>query len=104
MTSVVIYIFVFFNDTATPGSYTYRHTRSLPDALPTCQLVLFHRQEIDPPVDRHGFDGTDEIPGVGRRDPLLAGDQRHRVRPFGPDDAVVVLPRDRKSTRLNSSH
>src|SRR3546814_7857203 len=26
---------------------------------------------------------------------LFPGDQRHRVRPFGPDDAIVVLPRQK---------
>src|SRR3546814_11056524 len=31
---VIILVFFFFNDTATTGIYTYRHTLSLHDALP----------------------------------------------------------------------
>jgi hypothetical protein len=42
-------------------------------------------------VDGHGFDGADEIARAGRRDLLLAGDQRHLRGALDLDDAIVVL-------------
>ena len=55
-------------------------------------LDLVDGEEADGPVQRHGFDGADEIAGPGRQDLLLAGDQRHGAVALDPADAVVVLP------------
>src|SRR3712207_8511536 len=81
MMSIYIIIFFFFNDTATTEIYTL----SLHDALPICR-------------DRHDRGHADRL----RRDPARPGvdvddDQRAGV---GAPPAL----RDRKSTRLNSSH
>ena len=55
------------------------------------ELDLVHRQEIDRPVERHRFDGADEIGRVGRDDLLLAGDEGDRAGTPELDDAVVIL-------------
>ena len=47
----------------------------------------------DTAVERHGFDGADEIARAGRGDLLLAGDQRHLRGALDLHDAVVVLAR-----------
>jgi hypothetical protein len=47
------------------------------------ELDLVDRQAIRPAVQRHRFDGADEIARIGRHDLLLAGDQRDGARaPF----------------------
>src|SRR3546814_18350100 len=92
-------MFFFFNDTATTEIYTYLHTLSLHDALPICCEWF----SISGANDQ--FHACDEE--KGRADPFvlaeaaspLALDQR-RAEP-GRNAAVR---RDRKSTRLNSSH
>src|SRR3712207_7678835 len=66
--------FIFFNDTATTEIYTL----SLHDALPICQIA--YRPAL--PSNRYG-EGAHVITFSDGRD---------------------VLERDRKSTRLNSSH
>src|SRR5687768_18228699 len=71
--------FFFFIDTATAGIYTL----SLHDALP-----IFPRQLAVRARDRG--DRRDRVHGL------------HRVR--RPEDQLRRLRRDRKSTRLNSSH
>src|SRR2546430_13558971 len=68
LSTVIIFIFFFFNDTATTEIYTL----SLHDALPIC------RQR--------------DAKSAGRGGQIVA----HR--------GVAVVQRDRKSTRLNSSH
>ena len=45
-------------------------------------LDFVNGQEFDFSVQRHGFNGTDEIVGPGRDDFLFAGDQRTRAVPF----------------------
>ena len=50
-------------------------------------------QERHDAVERHGFDGADEIARAGRGDFLLAGDQRHLRGAFDLHDAIVVLAR-----------
>src|SRR5258708_30647872 len=70
-------LFFFFNDTATTEIYTL----SLHDALPICH----HRRQLR--LVRSAWDW--------RRGSSIAG-RRHRL--------AIELPRDRKSTRLNSSH
>ena len=42
------------------------------------ELDLVDREEGDRPVERHRFDGADEIARLGRDDLLLAGDQGDR--------------------------
>src|SRR5260221_12945273 len=83
--SVFPLFFFFFNDTATTEIYTL----SLHDALPICE-ARFEREpdEIDPPEDRLAVAA---LPGS-------AGGRRQQARLF------IVPQRDRKSTRLNSSH
>src|SRR2546430_12610047 len=71
------FLFFFFNDTATTEIYTL----SLHDALPICRDRGRRRR------------------AAGRRD-HPAGAGLHA----GPARRVRRLPRDRKSTRLNSSH
>src|SRR3712207_7369767 len=75
-----ICLFFFFNDTATTEIYTL----SLHDALPIC---------VDGPQRR----ADDRRPG------LDVQAQGRRRRDVGDDDADGPR-RDRKSTRLNSSH
>src|SRR3712207_6992313 len=85
--------FFFFNDPATTEIYTL----SLPDALPICE-------------DRRGGQqgGVPDHPRVARRPargrrPLRARPRRQpRLVPRARGRADA--PRDRKSTRLNSSH
>src|SRR2546426_11783518 len=72
------FLFFFFNDTATTEIYTL----SLHDALPIC---LFGGEGR---VDRYVSRASAQAGIVGQR-------------PFGP---VLGNDRDRKSTRLNSSH
>src|SRR3712207_7213936 len=78
-------IFFFFNDTATTEIYTL----SLHDALPICR-VRDHR-----PLGRPGLDVQHHVERVRRR--------RGQV-PDVHHDRGEVVRRDRKSTRLNSSH
>src|SRR5438876_7652798 len=80
--------FFFFNDTATTAIYTL----SLHDALPISRLSLRHDD-----ADQLFF-WVDPEPGARSATPgELAGRAGHRVD-------TAVLPEDRKSTRLNSSH
>src|SRR5438552_14660689 len=72
----VLYCFFFFNDTATTEIYTL----SLHDALPICAAHAAVRGDPREPYTV-----------IARRD-------------VGEGHAGVVADRDRKSTRLNSSH
>src|SRR3712207_9446871 len=79
-----LYIFFFFfNDTATTEIYTL----SLHDALPISQ-------------PGHG-DGSD---GSAMSDPVTAWSFRYRPHSTAAAIASAPVRRDRKSTRLNSSH
>src|SRR3712207_7224883 len=85
-----LYYYFFFNDTATTEIYTL----SLHDALPICEQA----QEGDV-ADRLQVGDA----GGGRRD----DEQAVHAQPLQRAEVggVVVEPdRDRKSTRLNSSH
>src|SRR2546430_8621575 len=73
-----LFLFFFFNDTATTEIYTL----SLHDALP-----IYRRQRRD-------HQGRHLLPDDGEEAPARAGDRR----------AEPPAVRDRKSTRLNSSH
>ena len=46
------------------------------------ELDLVDGEELHLAVERHGFDGADEIARAGRDDLLLAGDQRHLRAPL----------------------
>src|SRR3712207_8335762 len=76
--------FFFFNDTATTEIYTL----SLHDALPISDISLFS-------LDRGGRDPT-KVPHTAHF-PRFVSPARMRT-------AKCTPPRDRKSTRLNSSH
>src|SRR5258708_22792751 len=83
---LVMFLFFFFNDTATTEIYTL----SLHDALPIC----FEGVVFDPP--RAGARSQAE-PLARSTVPKVAGSQETATT-FG------TVERDRKSTRLNSSH
>src|SRR3546814_10974260 len=98
--------FLFFIDTATTESYTYCHTLPLPDALPIC---LYRRPDGDgrprcDPPRAAGIAGRDRR---GARNRMARGPRR---RCAARDEFVprrerhTATARDRKSTRLNSSH
>src|SRR3989442_11467212 len=70
------FLFFFFNDTATTEIYTL----SLHDALPISRV-------------------EDAVPARGAEQGAV-----RPVRPLRDRDAELVVERDRKSTRLNSSH
>src|SRR2546426_11956870 len=81
----------FFNDTATTEIYTL----SLHDALPICPVVV--------------HTNTEEMVAVAIKNPLtiIASDaywQDGTGHPRTTGTFARVLGRDRKSTRLNSSH
>src|SRR3546814_15525653 len=96
------YFFVF-NDTATPEIYTYLHTLSLHDALPSSAREGAHEDH---------FSGAGGALSHGREVQSQEGRQgRHRLRPLEGRDRRGAPRRphhgprgDRKSTRLNSSH
>src|SRR3712207_8931765 len=82
---VVVYLFFFFNDTATTEIYTL----SLHDALPICPAAVCSPARLD-----------------GSRKPLrTARGDAQTPRQAVPGSAPSArYGQDRKSTRLNSSH
>jgi hypothetical protein len=56
-------------------------------------LHLVDGEERHLAVERHGFDGADEIACAGWRDLLFAGDQRDLRSPLDLHDAVVIFAR-----------
>src|SRR3712207_9278201 len=82
---VIPYVCFFFNDTATTEIYTL----SLHDALPILSALRAVRRRALRGLVAAGGDG-------GRHDAGAVRDAR--------DVQLVPQPRDRKSTRLNSSH
>src|SRR3712207_8540658 len=94
-------MFFFFNDTATTEIYTL----SLHDALPISRGARLRRRRAahadrSDPVRRLGrpVRAREDGQGARHREPPV----RRRVLGGGPDGPGH--PRDRKSTRLNSSH
>src|SRR3712207_7506117 len=88
----------FFNDTATTEIYTL----SLHDALPIFLGDLRLRNLLEPhprSTSRRIDDRLRNVPGTGRQ--LCLG--HPHGRPVGTPGSVPAR-RDRKSTRLNSSH
>ena len=57
------------------------------------ELDFVDREKLDRPVERHRFDGADEIGRVRRQDFFFAGDQRHRAGAAQLDDPIVILAR-----------
>src|SRR3546814_11285585 len=103
----------FFYDSATTEIYKYRHTLSLHDALPICNLstpVAF------PPDDEqvallqekglaHERDYLAHLKAGGRTVVEIAGDASVEEKAARTRAALREGPDvDRKSTRLNSSH
>src|SRR5690349_24390445 len=81
---LLTYLFFFFNDTATTEIYTL----SLHDALPICRLA-----------------GADALPCAALRSHRAPRRSHRRVRgAHGRRAWLDGAARDRKSTRLNSSH
>src|SRR3712207_8610286 len=81
----------FFNDPATTDIFTL----SLHDALPISDV---HRRGLHQLHDRSVGDGPALEPGAA------FGDRRARSPPHPPVAGDQRRRRDRKSTRLNSSH
>src|SRR3712207_7461078 len=82
---MILYLFFFFNDTATTEIYTL----SLHDALPILrQVVELHLARIHGQPEDGGPEGA-----LGGRLDVPAG-----------GGGAPLLDQDRKSTRLNSSH
>src|SRR2546422_178503 len=79
------FFFFFFNDTATTEIYPL----SLHDALPICQVQLARR------------DGTRRHVDEDRAGKIARKGDAERVR---TQSRLAAAKRDRKSTRLNSSH
>src|SRR3546814_20841913 len=113
-------ILVFFHDTATTEIYTYLHTLSLPDALPFSaghadglgwRGVVVDRQLAAGEGFGGGEGGGDLVVGrCGVEAGARGGGQRcgHFMTLVGAAPAAIVglttPAKDRKSTRLNSSH
>ena len=57
------------------------------------ELDLVDREKLDRAVERHRFNGADEIGRVRRQDLLLAGDQRNRARAAQLHHPIVILQR-----------
>src|SRR3546814_19193077 len=101
------FMLFFLNQTATTEIYTYSHTLFPHAALPICTLVF---------VAPHNLQtcdlGWDEVDNAALPVPGLAPNTLFRVIRIDatrlklqlPDDDAVVVWKDRKSTRLNSSH
>src|SRR3712207_7859347 len=81
--------FCFFNDTATTEIYSL----SLHDALP-----------ISRELDNAGASPRPKLPRGLQARPLARARERGATVPDGRARVGALRPRDRKSTRLNSSH
>src|SRR5256885_12222733 len=90
----MILFFFFFNDTATTEIYTL----SLHDALPIWLCAQHREQSASLP--------TSASPGSGSRNSNSAwdGSTAPRLIWSAECNSRLETPRDRKSTRLNSSH
>src|SRR3546814_14861208 len=84
-----VFVFFFFNDTATTEIYTYLHTLSLHDALPIFRNMF-------------GTAKGQVLEQVGEAALLFGFEHRADVHPH--PDRHLPRRQDRKSTRLNSSH
>ena len=66
------------------------------------ELDLVDGKELDRPVERHRFNGADEIRRVRGQDLFLPGNQRDRARPAQSDHAVIIFPR--QETERKADH
>src|SRR5256885_9891913 len=89
-----VLFFFFFNDTATTEIYTL----SLHDALPILSRPIFLRDANEP------RSGLSDCPGIGCDRRALVAAHPARSLPQGTAALSAAGERDRKSTRLNSSH
>src|SRR3546814_13879037 len=101
-------LYFFVKDTATPENYTYLHNRSLHDALPIylrrgdarwAWSEQRGRSAVCGPADR----AAQADPGADA-DPAEVAGERGPCRRHGRYGGRHPADRDRKSTRLNSSH
>jgi hypothetical protein len=65
------------------------------------KLDFIHSEEIDRPVERHRFDGADEIGRIGRDDLFLARNECDRSRPLRCYDPVIILARQQSQRETN---
>ena len=65
------------------------------------ELRFVDADEGDVTLDRQRFHRAEQIAGVGRDDPLLAGDQRDLRRPLDRDDAVVNFARQQAERKAD---
>src|SRR3546814_15801780 len=129
--SLVYLVCFFFNDPATTEIYPYLHTRSLPDALPIFNGIVTERAmsageyrgpstshiltiaqinplnvEVFAPIAQLGMVDVGDMVAIFPEDPV-GGQYMARVkvidRVFDAASGTFGM-RDRKSTRLNSSH
>ena len=71
-------------------------------ALGVCgHLHFVDGDERHRPLDRHRFDGADEIAGARRRNLLLAGDQRHLLGALDRHDPFVVFARQQAKRKAD---
>src|SRR3546814_11448648 len=103
----LLYCF-FFNDTATTEIYTYLHTLSLHDALPTyrlCPASAALRARADPHRLHPGADGRGESPSCHADLPRrffrdhTAPHQRHHAGGHRPDPGLDGLERTTQQAR-----
>ncbi len=59
------------------------------------ELDLVDGEELDRAVERHRFDGADEIGRARRDDLFLAGDEGYGANSFERHDPVVILARQK---------
>src|SRR3546814_15097108 len=98
---------LLFEDRATTESYTYEHTLSRPDALPICLSVAVLSKVF--PTRSHTVAA---LSGISASLSNMSEDHWnwHMYDTIkgsdwlGDQDAIEFMCRDRKSTRLNSSH
>src|SRR3546814_12448059 len=95
----------FFDDTATPDIYTDGHTLSLHDALPICLEGAVLGDMIATRALHLGCRGVLADGAVRDLDDLADVGLPVMARGIAPMAAhATLVPLDRKSTRLNSSH
>src|SRR3546814_19303159 len=92
----MLFFFFFFNDTATTDIYTYLHTLSLHDALP----IFFQHFALLP----HRTVAENVEYGLKMRGLAKAERRAKALKTLENVGLDNWADRDRKSTRLNSSH
>src|SRR5689334_23988535 len=93
-------MFFFLNDTATTQIYTL----SLHDALPICDIARRGDRSARHRATQHDDRKLDRVPSAAAARSHRSAQDPQRVPPAHVAAAVPARLRDRKSTRLNSSH